>query len=134
MNAATNDSSVESTTREILRIAMRRARQNPEVLLNAAYIAHFSDKNCATVEGPIGKALTFDQHSDTRLATVTNLIQWWDPDSGECQDSCRMSRHAAVRPGVSRSSFVGFSRTVVTGVQLRLAPRQRAGCWARAGA
>ena len=53
---------------------------------------------------------------------------------GECQGSCRMSRHAAVRPCVSRSSFVGFNRTVVTGVQLRVAPRQRAGCVARASA
>lgn len=55
-------------------------------------------------------------------------------EAGECHGSCRMSRHAAVRPCVSRSSFVGFSRTVVTGVQLRVAPHQRAGCWARAAA
>lgn len=59
MNAATNDSSVEPTTREIFRVAMRRARQNPEVLLNAAYIAHVSDKNRATAEGVISKALSF---------------------------------------------------------------------------
>ena len=53
-------------------------------------------------------------------------------DTGECQGSCRMSRHAAVRTCASRSSFVGLSRTVVTGVQLRVGPRQREGCFARA--
>jgi hypothetical protein len=53
-------------------------------------------------------------------------------NSGECQGSCRMCRHAAVRACTSRSSLVGLSRTVVTGVQLRVVPLHRAGFVARA--
>lgn len=51
--------------------------------------------------------------------------------SGECQDRCRMTRHAT-RAGVATSSRSGFKRTALIGSQLRTVPLHRSGVRRRA--
>ncbi len=77
----TNDSLVEPTTRKVLGMALRRAPRDPEVLLYAAYIAHFFDKDRVAAERFITQALLFDQNSARTLAYASNLLRWWYPDS-----------------------------------------------------
>ena len=49
----------------------------------------------------------------------------------ECQDRCRMTRHAT-RAGVATSSRSGFKRTALIGSQLRTVPLHRSGVRLRA--
>ena len=53
--------------------------------------------------------------------------------AGNCQDSCRLHRcHTACSNIVCSRSRSGLRETTVIGVQLRVGPLQRSGCWSRA--
>ncbi len=76
-----DNASIESVTRRLLGVALRRHPQHPRVLLNAAFIAQVLDHDRVATESLVTKALLYSRNDARTISGASIFLKRWYPDS-----------------------------------------------------